>query len=176
MKGERMTKMEGLKTENTTRKSDADYLRAAIEVSKKARGNGNTPFGAILVDAQGNIILEQENIEITESNCTGHAETTLMEVASKKYSKDFLWTCSLYTSVEPCAMCCGAIYWGNVGRVVYGVSETKLLELTGDDEQNPTFDLPSRDVFARGQKKIEVVGPFPEVEQEVLEAHAGYWS
>ncbi len=156
-------------------RSDADYLRQAIEVSKRARAHGNTPFGAILVDAEGQVLLEQENIEITESNCTGHAETTLMEAASKQYSKEFLWHCTLYTSVEPCAMCCGAIYWGNVGRVVYGVSESKLLELTGDDEQNPTFDLPCREVFARGQKAIEVVGPFPEVEAEVLEAHAGYW-
>ena len=46
------------------------YLRKAIEVSKKSREHGNTPFGAILVDGEGNILLEQENIEITESNCS----------------------------------------------------------------------------------------------------------
>lgn len=152
------------------------HLKRAVEVSKRARAKGNTPFGAILVNKEGEVLLEQENIEITESNCTGHAETTLMEKASQKYDKNFLWDCTLYTSVEPCAMCCGAIYWGNVGHVVYGVSEKKLLELTGDDEQNPTFDLPCRDVFARGQKEIKVTGPFPEIEQEVLEAHDGYWS
>lgn len=65
------------------------YLRKAIEVSKKSREHGNTPFGAILVDGEGNILLEQENIEITESNCSGHAETSLMIRASKQYSKDF---------------------------------------------------------------------------------------
>ena len=65
------------------------YLRKAIEVSKKSREHGNTPFGAILVDGEGNILLEQENIEITEYNCSGHAETSLMIKASKKYSKDF---------------------------------------------------------------------------------------
>ena len=54
------------------------YLRKAIEVSKKSREHGNTPFGAILVDGEGNILLEQENIEITEYNCSGHAETSLM--------------------------------------------------------------------------------------------------
>ena len=52
------------------------YLRRCIEVSKNARKNGNTPFGAILVDEHGDILLEQENIEITEGICTGHAETT----------------------------------------------------------------------------------------------------
>lgn len=54
-------------------------------------------------------------------------------------------------------MCAGAIYWANIGRVVYGMTERRLLELTGSNEQNPTFDLPCRNVFACGQKEIEVV-------------------
>ena len=158
-----------------TQFNDRDYLRRAVAISQRSRANGNTPFGALLVGSKGEILLEQENIEITESNCTGHAETTLMEKASKLYSKDFLWQCSLYTTAEPCAMCAGAIYWGNVGRVVYGVSEKRLLSLTGDNEQNPTFDLPCREVFARGQKQITVVGPFPELEADIVAVHNGYW-
>ena len=155
--------------------NDLDYLRRAVDISQRSRANGNTPFGALLVGSNGEILLEQENIEITESNCTGHAETTLMEKATKLYSKDFLWQCSLYTTAEPCAMCAGAIYWGNVGRVVYGISEKRLLSLTGDNEQNPTFDLPCREVFARGQKQITVVGPFPELEADIVAVHNGYW-
>ena len=72
-------------------------------------------------------------------------------------------------------MCAGAIYWANIGRVVYGMTERRLLELTGSNEQNPTFDLPCRNVFACGQKEIEVVGPFPEVEVEAAAVHEGYW-
>lgn len=151
------------------------YLKRTVELSRLARKNGNTPFGALLVDKDGNIIIEAENIEITDSNCTGHAETTVMVNASKKYSKEFLWDCTLYSTAEPCAMCSGAIYWGNVGRVVYGISEKRLLELTGNHEQNPTFDLPCREVFARGQKEIEVIGPFSEIEPHVVEVHKGYW-
>ncbi|HWR09463.1 nucleoside deaminase [Sporomusa sp.] len=151
------------------------YLREAVKVSQKAREHGNTPFGAILVDADGNVILEQENIEITTSDCTGHAETALMARASKLYTKAQLWQCTLFSTAEPCAMCSGAIYWGNVGRVVYGISENSLLALTGSNEQNPTFTLPCREIFARGQKTIEVIGPVPEVEQEVLAVHQGYW-
>ena len=64
---------------------------------------------------------------------------------------------------------------GYPGRVVYGMTERRLLELTGSNEQNPTFDLPCRNVFACGQKKIEVVGPFPEVEVEAAAVHEGYW-
>lgn len=151
------------------------YLKKAIEVSKKSREHGNTPFGALLVDKDGNILMEQENIEITEKICTGHAEATLAARASQTYSKDFLWQCTLYTTAEPCAMCAGAIYWANIGRVVYGMTERRLLELTGSHEQNPTFDLPCRQVFARGQKDITVIGPVPEVEEKAAAVHQGYW-
>lgn len=157
------------------RKSDLDYLRICIEVSKRSKLNGNTPFGAIIVDKEGNIIVEQENNELSEHKCTGHAETQAMEIASKKFDKNFLWQCTLYTTFEPCAMCSGAIYWGNVGKVVYGLSEEKLLFMTGDNEINPTFSLPCREIFQKGQKNIEVVGPFEELEDEILSVHEGYW-
>lgn len=153
------------------------YLRRCIEISKDSRAHGNAPFGALLVDKDGNILMEQENIEITEKVCTGHAEATLAARASHEYSKAFLWDCTLYTTAEPCAMCAGAIYWANIGRVVYGMTERRLLELTGSNEQNHTFDLPCRNVFACGQKEIEVVGPFSEVEVEVeaADVNEGYW-
>ena len=152
------------------------YLRRCIEISRQSRAGGNTPFGALLVDSEGNIVMEQGNIEITENICTGHAETTLAARASHVFSKDFLWTCTLYTTAEPCAMCAGAIYWANIGRVVYGMTEKRLLQLTGSDEQNPTFDLPCREVFARGQKDIQVIGPIAAVEEEAAEVHIGYWN
>lgn len=159
-----------------THDQDVAFLRRTIELSYSSREHGNTPFGALLVSGTGEVLLEQENNEIHTHKCTGHAETQLMEAASQKFDRDFLWDCSLYTSAEPCAMCSGAIYWGNVGRVVYAMTERRLLELTGSDEQNPTFDLPCRDVFAKGQKPVEVVGPFPELEAEAAAAHKGYWN
>lgn len=151
------------------------YLKRTIELAEQAVKHGNTPFGALLVDKNGNIILEQENIEITKNDCTGHAETTLMRKASKLYSKDFLWDCTLYTSVEPCAMCSGAIYWGNIGKVVYGISEKDLLNLTGNNEQNPTLDISCRDIFEHGQKEIEVEGPIMEIVEDILKIHRRYW-
>ena len=152
------------------------YLQKCVEVSRRSRESGNMPFGAILVDENGEILLEQINIEGTDYKCTGHAETQLMEKASMNYSKDFLWTCTLYTTAEPCAMCTGAIYWGNVGRIVYGMSEKDLLGITGSDPKNPTFDLPCRDVLARGQKPITVLGPFPEIADAVAEVHKDFWN
>ncbi len=152
------------------------YLKRCIEVSKASREHGNTPFGAILVDEDGNILLEQENVEISTHKSTGHAETQLAEKASTLYSKDFLWKCTLYTTAEPCAMCAGCIYWSNIGRVVYAMTEKDLLSLTGSDEQNPTFDLPCREVFAKGQKDIQVIGPFPKLAPLAAEVHKGFWN
>ena len=152
------------------------YLMEAVKESSKARENGNTPFGAILVDKKGDIILRQQNIEITERDCTGHAETALARAATKRFDRDFLWDCTLYSIAEPCAMCTGAIYWANIGKVVYGITEKTLLELTGADPQNPTFDLPCREVLARGQKNIEVTGPVDDIRQAVCDVHKNFWN
>ena len=157
------------------RRTDEEYLRRSMEVSASARAHGNTPFGAILVDARGHIVMEQENIEITEKIATGHAECTLAARASHQFDKRFLAECTLYTIAEPCAMCAGAIYWAGIGAVAYVMSERRLLELTGSNEQNPTFDLPCREVFSRGQKTVRVTGPFPELEAEAVRIHEGYW-
>ena len=82
----------------------------------------------------------------------------------------------MYTTAEPCSMCTGAIYWANIGRVVFGMTERKLLELTGSNEKNPTFDMPCRKILAAGQKKIEVIGPISDVEEEAAKVHEGYWN
>ena len=64
------------------------YLRRAIEISREARAAGNTPFGALLVNKDGDIVMEQGNIEITDKICTGHAEATLAARASHEFTKD----------------------------------------------------------------------------------------
>ena len=78
-------------------------------------------------------------------------------------------------AVEPRAMCAGTQYWAHIGRLVYGMSERRLLELTGNHSENPTLDLPCRDVFARGQKVVRVFGPLVEVEAEIAALHQGFW-
>lgn len=70
-------------------------------------------------------------------------------------------------------MCAGAIYWSGIGRVVYGLSEERLLALTGNHPENPTLRLPCREVFARGQRTIKVIGPL--LEDEAAAVHAGFW-
>jgi tRNA(Arg) A34 adenosine deaminase TadA len=72
-------------------------------------------------------------------------------------------------------MCAGTQYWAHIGRLAYGMSERALLALTGDHPENPTLDLPCREVFARGQKAVEVIGPVPAVEAEIAELHRVFW-
>ena len=152
--------------------NDLRFIRASIEVAQKARDNGNHPFGALLVDEQGQILLEAENTVLTNKDCTGHAETNLMRQASKMYDRDVLAKCTLYTSTEPCPMCSGAIFWGNVRRVVYALSEEGLYEMVGKGSEEVLY-LPCRDLFAKGQKPIEVIGPV--LEEEARKVHEGFW-
>lgn len=73
---------------------DIRNLKRCAEISRESRAGGNTPFGALLADKEGNILLEQPNVEITENKCTGHAETQVAEKASQQYSKEFLKDCT----------------------------------------------------------------------------------
>ena len=153
--------------------TDTGLLRRAIEVARQAREHGNHPFGALLADVDGNVLLTAENTVVTGSDATGHAETNLVRLASAAYTTSELRELTLYTSTEPCAMCSGAIYWSGIGTVVYALAENELYEMTGGDENNPTLVLPCRTVFAAGQRQVVVEGPFSI--DEAREVHAGFW-
>jgi len=157
-----------------TAEMDIAYLRRAIEVSRRSRERGNHPFGSILVDAKGDVVLEAENTFSIDKG-PGHAEANLAREAAKLLDWDDLERCTLYTSVEPCCMCAGAAYWTGIGAVVFGVTEARLGELTGDHPENLTLDLPCRTVFAAGRRSIEVRGPYAEIEDEVLAVHKDFW-
>jgi tRNA(Arg) A34 adenosine deaminase TadA len=153
---------------------DDRYLRAAIELAQRARENGNHPFGALLVDAAGKTVLECENTVVTGRDCTGHAETNVMRVASGRFDPGFLQGCTLYTSTEPCAMCAGAIFWGNVRRVVFALSEEDLRGIAGDNPESSLLALPCREVFARGDHAVEVSGPH--LREQARAVHEGFWA
>jgi tRNA(Arg) A34 adenosine deaminase TadA len=154
-------------------RDDETFLRRSFLVATRAHSHGNHPFGAILVSATGEVLAEAENGFWPDRDMTGHAERLLATQVSKQFDRDVLAGATLYTSAEPCAMCAGAIYWAGIGRVVYGLAERRLKELTGDHPENPTLDLPCRTVFAAGQRKVEVIGPM--LEEEAAALHAGVW-
>jgi tRNA(Arg) A34 adenosine deaminase TadA len=149
------------------------FLRLAFDVARRARTHGNHPFGAILVSAAGDVLIETENGFLPDRDMTAHAERLLATQASKQFDSRVLAGCTLYTSAEPCAMCAGAIYWAGIGRLVFGLSERRLKTMTGDHAENPTLDLPCRTVFAAGQRRVDVIGPL--LEDEAAALHAGVW-
>ena len=156
------------------RDADSLYLRRAIALSERARTNGRHPFAALIVAPSGEVLAAAENRAIgPDCDATGHAELEAVRAASRHHSPEALAAATLYSSAEPCAMCAGAIYWSGIGRVVYGLSEARLLALTGNHPENPTLRLPCREVFARGQRAIEIIGPL--LEDEAAAAHAGFW-
>jgi tRNA(Arg) A34 adenosine deaminase TadA len=152
---------------------DEVFLRRSFEVARRAVTHGNHPFGAILVDQGGNVLIEAENGYMPAHDGTAHAERLLATQACTTLSPDILSKATLYSSAEPCAMCAGAIYWAGIGRLVYGLSERRLRMLTGNHPENPTLDLPCREVFASGQRATGVVGPL--LEDEAAALHEGVW-
>ena len=147
------------------------HLRCANAVAQRALAAGHHPFGAVLVAPDHEtVLIEQGNVD-----SVNHAEAALARDAARRFGSDCLWHCTLYTTVEPCCMCAGTLYWANIGRLVYGMQERRLLALTGNHAENPTLDLPCREVFARGQKAIQVCGPVAEVEAEIAALHVGFW-
>jgi tRNA(Arg) A34 adenosine deaminase TadA len=147
------------------------HLRRANAVAQAAMDAGHHPFGALLVAPDGEtVLLEQRNVD-----SVNHAEAVLARDAARKFAPDVLWGCTLYTTVEPCAMCAGTQYWAHIGQLVYGMSEQRLLQLTGNHAENPTLDLPCRELFARGQKAMMVWGPVLEVEEEIAALHRRFW-
>lgn len=153
---------------------DLELLRQSIALSEESKQRGRHPFAALVADEHGNVIVTAGNNSMPpEGDPTQHAELVAAARAAQKLSPEQLAKSTLYTSAEPCCMCSGAIYWTGIGRVVYALSEHALLGLTGDHPENPTFSLPCREVFVRGQRQVEVVGPL--LEDEAAKAHEGFW-
>jgi tRNA(Arg) A34 adenosine deaminase TadA len=153
---------------------DLALLRRAIGLAARSRTEGNHPFGALIVFADGKVLAEAINRAVPgKGDATGHAELEAVRAASAAHPPEVLRAATLYSSAEPCAMCAGAIYWAGISRVVFGLRESELRALTGANPENPTLALGCREVFARGQRPIEVIGPV--LEDEARSVHDGFW-
>jgi len=154
--------------------TDARHLRHASEAAAQAREAGNLPFGCVVVDGAGKVVIERGNLALRPvRDATAHAEAVAAGRAARQYEPQVLAGFTLYSSADPRAMCAGAIYWAGIGRVVYGLTEQDLKGLTGAHPDNPTMDLPCRTVFATGQRSVEVLGPC--LVGEALAVFDGYW-
>ena len=105
---------------------DEHWMRHALELAHRAQHEDDEiPVGAVLVSANGEILGEGWNRNITESDPTAHAEVVAMRAAGAKLGNHRLIGTTLYVTLEPCAMCAMAMVHARVGRVVYGASDPK---------------------------------------------------
>ena len=149
---------------------DRAFMALAFAAAKRAVEQGSRPFGAVLVK-DGKVLAEFSNCEMTTGDVTKHAETGLISAFSPKIDSATFAQCTLYTSSEPCTMCCGAIRFAGIGRVVYGVTESQFVKLIR--EQVIEHPLDSKEVFARTAPQVQVLGPL--MEAEGLTLHESYW-
>lgn len=152
---------------------DRTFMRRANELAAAASGHGNGSYGAILVK-EGRIIGEFEACSTTASDPTQHAETGLIALASRTLGLEALKGAILYTSTEPCIMCCGAIRAAGIREFVYGVTALQVTRLRG--ARVPANPLQCREVFARGASSAATVIRGPLMEAEGLAVHAVHLS
>jgi tRNA(Arg) A34 adenosine deaminase TadA len=147
---------------------DASWLRHTFALAESAIVLGDQPYGAALVGADDALLLEAVNTRARTGDCTGHAETVAVAEASRRWSREFLRGCTLFSSTEPCPMCSGALAWSGVGRLVFGLSQATSYALF-QQHSAPRFRDPvsSRVLLENVQPAIEVVGPLLEDEAAV---------
>ena len=143
-------------------------MKEAIRLSALAVAHGNEPFGAVLVkDCE--IVFTNENQIYTGSDPTYHAEAGLLRNFCSAERITDLTDYTLYSSCEPCFMCCGAMVWTKLGRLVYGASDIELCDIIGKAGSD-CCDI----VFSHSAHQPQVTRGV--LREEALTILAGYFS
>ena len=106
--------------------TDEFWMRAAMTEAVDAEKIGEIPIGACLIDAQGNLLASAGNRTIAANDPTAHAEILVLREAARKIGNYRLTETVLYTTIEPCAMCAGALVNARVKRLVYGAADERF--------------------------------------------------
>jgi tRNA(Arg) A34 adenosine deaminase TadA len=147
--------------------TDRRHLRRCVELAREALEDGDAPFGSVLAAADGRLLAEDRNRDVTTGDPTQHPEFALARWAATNVSPEERAGATVYTSGEHCAMCSAAHGWVGLGRIVYITSSAQLAELFADlgVPPSPVRSLPIQDVVPG----IPVEGPVPELVDEVRE-------
>ncbi|MDQ6904808.1 MAG: nucleoside deaminase, partial [Bacteroidota bacterium] len=103
---------------------DEHYMKIALQEAQKAADAGEVPIGAIIV-MRDQIIARGNNQVETLTDATAHAEIIALTAAFNYLGSKYLPDATMYVTIEPCAMCCGALYWSKIGRLAYGAPDPK---------------------------------------------------
>ena len=105
-------------------KTDEYFMQMALREAEEAFEEGEIPVGAVVV-LEGNIIAKAHNLTQTLNDVTAHAEMQALTSAFHFLGAKYLNDCTLYVTLEPCVMCAGALYWAQIGKIVYGAPDPK---------------------------------------------------
>lgn len=147
---------------------DLEHLRQAIDLSRTAAEAGDYPFGAVVAISE-RVIATSENFARRLRRPWMHAEHVAIQNATEAMDRPDLREATLYSSTEPCPMCCGLIHWADVKRLVYACSAERLRFY----RQNRGFQQ-SRLLFSMMRTQITIVGPVLHDEAEAI--HSAFWA
>ncbi len=125
---------------------DATFMRAALDEAAEAAGAGEIPVGAVIV-SRGELIASGQNRSIRDSDPSAHAEIVAMRAAGRRTSNYRLKDATLYVTLEPCAMCIGALVQARLSRLVFGAYDPKagaagsVIDLTDSPAFNHRFEV-----------------------------------
>jgi tRNA(Arg) A34 adenosine deaminase TadA len=151
-----------------THDRDDHFLRAALEAAWESSRNGDEPFGAAIAIG-GEFIVASQNYSKRSGRPWMHAEAVAIESALEARGTEALRTATLYSSTEPCPMCCGYVHWADIPRLVYSCSAGAFRRF----RPHKAF-LPCRAVFEGMGTAIEIAGP--RLEREGLAPHERHWT
>ena len=126
---------------------DRQLMDRALELARQAELEGEVPVGAVVVDAAGNIAGEGSNRPVTQCDPTAHAEIVALRDAARRSGNYRLTGMTLYATIEPCAMCAGAMIHARIGRLVYGAADPKagaagsLYNIADDPRHNHRMEI-----------------------------------
>ena len=104
--------------------SNEYFMQQALEEARKASARDEVPVGAVVVAGQ-QIIARAHNLTETLNDCTAHAEMQVITAAANHLGSKYLDQCTLYVTLEPCIMCAGAMFWSQLGKLVFGAADPK---------------------------------------------------
>ena len=147
-------------------------LRRSFALAELGMANGERPFGAVIADEDGHIVAEAYAVTNAKKDITCHAEMTVIRAVYGQRTREEMAGFTLYSSAEPCAMCSGAIYWANIRRVVFGLTEPRVRNLRKVARET-SLQMRCEAVLATGEQVTEVIGGV--LEDEAIVSHLAYW-
>jgi len=155
-------------------KADLAHLRRCVELAAEAVEAGDFPFGSVLVAADGTVLAEDRNREITAGDPTRHPEFALARWAATNLTPRERAAATVYTSGEHCPMCAAAHGWVGLGRIVYATSSEQMAAWLAELGVGPALVLPL--AITQVVPGLVVAGPVPDLARQVRDLHRRFRS